>query len=588
MAMIRLNPNTQAATLVRSAYLTATLACAVSMHGQVPVLDPQAEGPQAVVVYNSKLAESRELAAYYAARRGVPTNQVFGFDLPTDETISRRDFQVLLQGPLLQALETNGLFSIDRPSPPSRRADPQDQPVARVVAAQVRYLALCYGVPLRILPEPGLIDAAHARLPEQLRRNEAAVDSELALLPASLQGLPITGPITNPAYGRTNTADLHPTNGVLVVGRLDGPTVEIARGLIDKAMVAETNGLWGRAYIDLRGTTDQNLQLGERWLSIAADMTRRIGYETVIDTRPETFPAEFPMSHIAFYAGWYDNHVSGPFTRHQVEFMPGAIAYHLHSFSAVSVRSPNRYWVGPFLAQGVTATFGTVAEPYLELTPDLSIFLPSLIGRAFSFGEAATVAQPVLSWQVTVIGDPLYRPFGRIEPGSHIGERFRTLHQALRDQNSPWFTWSLLQVSNLRLVLGEPETTLIAEFQSDPLVAQSSILQEKLGDLYNQTGKLASAIRSYERALALQTSPQQRTRLTLNLADLLSMYARERQALDLYQSFLNDVPHYPAPLDIYRKMLPLARRLDQPEEIARIQAAIDRLAPTPTPDSPHP
>jgi uncharacterized protein (TIGR03790 family) len=588
MAMIRLNPNSKAATLVRSAYFIGTLTCALSMFGQVPVLDPQADGPQVVVVYNSQLPESRELAAYYAARRGVPTDQVFGFDLPTEETISRRDFQELLQRPLLQALETKGLLSIDRPSPPSRRANPQAEPSPRVVAAQVRYLALCYGVPLRILPEPGLIDAAHARLPEQLRRNDAAVDSELALLPASIQGLPLTGPITNPAYGRTNTADLHPTNGVLVVGRLDGPTVEIARGLIDKAMAAETNGLWGRAYIDLRGITNQNLQLGERWLSIFADMARRTGYETVIDTRPNTFPSEFPMSHIAFYAGWYDEHVSGPFTRPQVEFMPGAIAYHLHSFSAVSIRSPNRFWVGPFLAQGVTATFGTVAEPYLELTPDLSIFLPSLMGRAFTFGEAAIAAQPVLSWQVTVVGDPLYRPFGRLVPGSHVGERFRSLHETLRDQNSPWFTWSLLQVTNLRLVLGEPEATLIAEFQADPLVAQSSILQEKLGDLYNQTGKFASAIRAYERALALETSPQQRTRLTLNVAELLGLYARERQALDLYQSFLQEMPDYPAPLAIYRKMLPLARRLDLQEDVTRIQAAIDRLAPTPTPVSPAP
>jgi hypothetical protein len=37
---------------------------------------------------------------------------------------------------------------------------------------------------------------------------------------------------------------MHPTNGILLVTRLDGPSASIARGLVDKALEAETNGLW--------------------------------------------------------------------------------------------------------------------------------------------------------------------------------------------------------------------------------------------------------------------------------------------------------------------------------------------------------
>jgi tetratricopeptide (TPR) repeat protein len=213
------------------------------------------------------------------------------------------------------------------------------------------------------------------------------------------------------------------------------------------------------------------------------------------------------------------------------------------------------------------------------LTPDLSILWPRLIGSAFSFGEAALSAQPVLSWQITVVGDPLYRPFGRLQPGEHIGTRFSTLHQALSEQNSPWLAWSYLQVVNFRLTLGEPSASLIAELQADPLARQSSILQEKLGDLFSASGRLSNAIRAYEQALTLHPSPQQQTRLTLTLADLLALFAREPQALALYQSFLDSFPDYPAPLAIYRKMLPLAQSLDQTDEIRRIQTAIDQLAP---------
>src|SRR5205823_6184969 len=69
-------------------------------------------GDEVVVIYNSRVPESRELAFYYAQRREVPSNQVFGFDLPTTEMISRTDFRDQLQKPLSKALEKQKLFTI--------------------------------------------------------------------------------------------------------------------------------------------------------------------------------------------------------------------------------------------------------------------------------------------------------------------------------------------------------------------------------------------------------------------------------------------------------------------------------------------
>src|SRR5207248_5096874 len=168
---------------------------------------------------------------------------------------------------------------------------------------KIRYLTLCYGVPVKILKDPNLIEPGADRVRMEMRRNEAAVDSELAALPLLLQNAPLTGPARNPLYGVTNAALLHPTNGVWLVGRLDGPSVEIARGLVDKAMEAESNGLWGRAYFDLRGLTNTNYKMGDDWIRNAADIVKRVGFETVVDNQPETFSAAFPMSQIAFYAG---------------------------------------------------------------------------------------------------------------------------------------------------------------------------------------------------------------------------------------------------------------------------------------------
>jgi uncharacterized protein (TIGR03790 family) len=535
-------------------------------------------GDEVVVVYNSRLPESKELAFYYAERRDVPTNQVFGFDLPTTETISRKEFRDQLQKPLLRALEKQGLFKVSSEIIPATR-DRTGDVIQKLAAARVRYATLCYGVPVRILKDPGLSEPGVDKVREELRRNEAAVDSELAFLPVMWRNLPLFGPLNNPVYGATNAAIIHPTNGVLMVARLDGPSAQIARGLVDKAMEAETNGLWGRAYFDVRGLTNTNYRLGDDWIRSAANVVKLLGFETIMDEKPETFPAAFPMSQIGFYAGWYDGAVSGPFTLPKVEFMPGALAYHLHSFSAHTIRAPDRYWVGPLLAKGVTATMGCVDEPYLEGTPDVTALFSRFTALGFSFGEAAYAAQSTLSWQTTVVGDPLYRPFGRKSPGDHFGVRLRELHSELLARKSKLIEWSHLHVVNLNLVNGFPVSEVITYLEREPTTRGSSVLLEKLAEIYDSQGKLSDVIETYERALKQETSPQQRTRVMLTLARTLALYTREQPALDLYQRFVKEFPDYPDLLSVYQRMLPLAKELQKAADAEKIQEEIKRLQP---------
>src|SRR5262245_27175111 len=62
-------------------------------------------GAEVVVIYNSKVATSKLVAEHYASRRGVPATQVIGFDLPTEDTISRREYLDRLQKPFVDRLE---------------------------------------------------------------------------------------------------------------------------------------------------------------------------------------------------------------------------------------------------------------------------------------------------------------------------------------------------------------------------------------------------------------------------------------------------------------------------------------------------
>jgi uncharacterized protein (TIGR03790 family) len=467
-------------------------------------------GSAVVVVYNSALPESKSVAEYYAMRRQVPPNQIFGFSLPVTESMTRAEFIQKLQMPLWQALQKANLIALGAiPNAPAPL--PPMAPPRRIANSTFRYIALCYGVPTKVLRDTSLVERGTENVPEALRRNEGAVDADLACLPLIERGLIWTGPNVNPFYGVSNAMVLQPTNGIVMVTRLDGPSAAIAMGLVDKAMEAETNGLWGRAYFDARGITSGGYKTGDDWMRHSANIARSMGFETELDDLPATFAADHPMSHIALYAGWYDEHVSGPFTQARVEFMPGAFAYHLHSFSAQVLRSTTQHWVGPLLQKGATITMGCVDEPYLDGTPDIAMFLSRLVYYGFSFGEAAYAAQGSVSWQTTVIGDPLYRPFGK-QPG--------LLQYELEQRGSQLLDLVQLRLLDLQQASGTASDKLVATLKASALTPTSAALTEKLGDLLLGQGNLAGARAAWEQALALNPSPQQAVRLRKRIASI--------------------------------------------------------------------
>jgi uncharacterized protein (TIGR03790 family) len=489
--------------------------------------------------------------------------------------IDRATFRDTLETPLREELVKRGLLRFS----PRNQPATNDQPAVEYQhpdAAAFRYLVLCYGVPVQIAADPAIVEPYAERLNPNLRSTHAAVDSELALLTRDAKLRMLSGPLPNPFLRLTNAAFLHPTNGITLVTRLDGPTAELAGHLVDKALAAERDGLWGRAYFDTRNITDtnNNYHLGDLWIRSGYELARRVGFETTWDNQPETMPAGFPVSHVALYAGWYAGDVNGPWARPNVEFMPGAFAYHLHSYSANQVRSPDKFWVGPLIARGATATMGCVTEPYLGLTPNVAVFLESWILRGMTFGEAAYACQPGLSWQTTVIGDPLYRPFG---------QRADVLHARLEQEKNPLVDWSILRSINQNMIMGDAPAKYIDILEKYPPVKSSSILQEKLADMYAAAGKITDAADTYDRVLKLTLTPEQRKRVSLSAVKPFDITGRTADALRLMEEVLKHDPAYEPKLAHYQQMLPLAEKLKRTEDISRIQAEITRLTPPPPP-----
>jgi uncharacterized protein (TIGR03790 family) len=533
------------------------------------------DGSAVVVVYNSKMPASKKVAEHYAEKRSVPARQVIGLPMPEKEAITREEYKTQLEEPFLRKLDELKLFTWKAESR-TNAAGKVDE-IKAVIDPKIRYAALCFGVPLKIeadtrLNEPGLENAR----PEN-RRNEAAVDNELAVLPLHYAGFPIGGPVLNRLYAVTNQNFINPTNGILMVARLDGPTPEIAAGLVDKALQAERDGLWGRGYFDGRGVTNSSYKVGDDMITASERSAAHYGFETTLDEQSAVFPASYPMSHIALYVGWYEFNITGAMARPTVEFMPGAFAYHLHSFNAQTIRSTTERWAGPLLARGAAATMGSTEEPYLEGTPDISVFLSRWLFLGYSFGEAAYASMRYVSWQTTVIGDPLYRPFAMKQ---------KDRHEQLEKSKSKLIEWSYLGVANINLATGKSLDELIPFLRGLPEIKTSSILNEKLGDLLKDKGKWIEAMEPYERALTLNPSPQQRLRLSLVVTPLQENFGHGKEAYAIYQSLLRDYPDYPDKLRIYQKILPLADQFGKPAEAAEYQKALKEL--TPPPGTPKP
>jgi hypothetical protein len=170
------------------------------------------------------------------------------------------------------------------------------------------------------------------------------------------------------------------------------------------------------------------------WLNKIISQNTGVGIPTVTDRFNDTLPKNYPLTETAIYYGWYDGNVSGPFLNPGFIFRPGAVAVHLHSFSAEQLRDPHKNWCAPLLVRGATATVGNVYEPYLHLTHHFDIFHDRLL-EGWSFAEAAWASIPVASWQGVALGDPLYRPFLHLNgTGDKRAEDrdFRAIRAAMR------------------------------------------------------------------------------------------------------------------------------------------------------------
>src|SRR6202012_4851829 len=83
------------------------------------------DGNDVVVLYNSRVPESKKIAEHYAAMRQAPKNQIFSFALNTGEVMRRGDFNDDWQKPLVDDLVKAKLWTFGSVTIPATVNQPE-------------------------------------------------------------------------------------------------------------------------------------------------------------------------------------------------------------------------------------------------------------------------------------------------------------------------------------------------------------------------------------------------------------------------------------------------------------------------------
>jgi uncharacterized protein (TIGR03790 family) len=476
-----------------------------------------------VVVFNESLPASRKLAETYAKARRIPAGNLVGLPVSMQETITRAEFTRTLADPLRKRFTENGWWTMS--------SGPEGD---QVTASTRRVIAVMAGVPLRIAEDPagaapGNATADPPPTPAGGQQTTAAsVDSELTLL--GVPGAAVASVVPNPYFRKNEAFATGAPPSLMLVGRVDGPTFPICERMIADAAAVEKTGLWGRVYLDL-AMKGPGYEEGDAWLVAAGRAFGTQGWPVLIDAHPQTLPTNFPMTDAAVYLGWYIRSPDGPFLNPAFRFRRGAVATHLHSFSATSIRGQSNEWCGPLLTKGAAAVLGNTWEPFLGLTTHLNIFSERLLD-GYTLAEAAWMATPGLSWMNVVLGDPLYRPFANRKTTPPIRESsdFQAYHAVLAQHGK-----------------AEDKEALLRAVEAAALRRTSGVIWEALGVLVQtyKPGDMKRAAQAFEKAAKAYPGVPDKIRCYLQVPDMQRRSNQTEGAIMDLKRIISEFPNAP-------------------------------------------
>lgn len=478
----------------------------------IPVSAKELNPDTVAIIYNRNVPESKKLAELYQKARHIPEGNLIGLDTSNAQDISRADYISTIQNPLRAEFDKKAWWT--------RGKDANG--VILPSSNDIRVLVLMKGMPLRIQPAP--LPAGHKAPANDpvVERNEASVDSELSMF--AIDGLPAEGVLKNAYYNHEKSISEVSFPFLVLTARIDAANFATCERMISDAISAEKTGLWGKAYVDIANKFPE----GDQWLDAIVKANRDAGIPTVVDRFDDTLPMNYPMTDASLYYGWYDWNLSGPFLNPAFKFRTGAVAMHIHSFSAEQLSDPLKNWSAGLLEKGAAVTVGNVYEPYLGLTHHFDIIHKRLL-EGHTWVEACWMSIPVTSWQGVVLGDPLYRPFLHLDmTGEMVPED--NDYRALRAAAMKW---------------PGDQSTRQKQLMAAALRMKSGIVAEAVGLEALEASKTAEASLWFRNAEESSQAPQDKLRQRMHQAAIERKAGRKELAirdLKLIQETFGDLP----------------------------------------------
>jgi len=319
-----------------------------------------------LVIINDNSPISREIGAYYAAKRKIPTKNVLHIKCQTGETIENPLYPKSIEKPIKQYLAKTGLNK------------------------SVDYLVLTKGIPIKL-------------------SNGMCVDSLLMCMDLGLGVEGLDQGVPNPYYNK-NELFSHKKYGLYLATRLDGYTAKDAKALVDRALAAKpkrgmflidltperSSGKYGVMNCLMRRARDAILR--KRCLSYLDDTKEFIG----------------GRNNLMGYVSWGSNDSSFDVKKYKSnKFRPGAIAETAVSTSARTLNRTNdggQSLIADLIEAGVTGVKGYVSEPYISAIANPEILFDRYLS-GFNLAESFYMASRWIFWKDIVIGDPLCAPY---------------------------------------------------------------------------------------------------------------------------------------------------------------------------------
>lgn len=213
----------------------------------VPSLALALEPAEVGVIANKFVSGSVDLARYYMEQRGIPKGNLVRIDTTNKETVSREGYDKEIAGPVrnfLRSWQGQGeirclvtVFGV-----PLKVGAPELTRAHKKAVEAWRKELVSARAELKKIPEPRgeatkmlqqLVATLDARIKAMdIRDQGAAVDSELSLVLVDVY--PLDGSVPNPYFTGFQQKKLSVAKDeVLMVARLDGPTAEIVKRMID-------------------------------------------------------------------------------------------------------------------------------------------------------------------------------------------------------------------------------------------------------------------------------------------------------------------------------------------------------------------